>query len=129
MGVIRLSEEQWEFIKPYLPEQYMGRPRSRDKECFEAILYVLKTLCQWEFLPVEYPPKSTVHRRYLMWKKAKVFYWLFRKTRCNAPKQTVVHIDATLRLAKRGRQNFQGWKIQIQQNDGPVQRRRTNSAV
>ena len=47
MGVIRLSEEEWAFIKPYLPEPPMGRPRSRDKECFEAILYVLKTGCQW----------------------------------------------------------------------------------
>ena len=46
MGVIRLIQEQWEFIEYYLPEQQMGRPRSRDKECFEAVLYKLKTGCQ-----------------------------------------------------------------------------------
>ena len=37
MAVIRLNEEQWEFIQRFIPEQHMGRPRSRDKECFEAM--------------------------------------------------------------------------------------------
>jgi transposase len=46
MGVVKLNLKQWEFIKEFIPEQHMGRPRSRDKECFEAILYVLKTGCQ-----------------------------------------------------------------------------------
>jgi len=103
MGLLRLNEEQWALIQHYLPEQHMGGPRKKDKECFEAILYKLKTGCQWEYLPDGYPPKSTVHDRFLLWKKEKVFYRLFRKTRCNDPKQAVVHIDATLRLAKRGR--------------------------
>jgi putative transposase len=102
MADLRLTDEQWAFIQHYIPEQHMGRPRTRDKECFEAILYVLKTGCQWDLLPSTYPPKSTVHDRYLLWKKQKVFYRLFRKTRCNDPAQTVTHIDATLRLVKRG---------------------------
>jgi transposase len=121
MAVIRLNEEQWEFIQRFLPEQHMGRPRSRDKECFEAVLYVLKTGCQWEMLPGEYPPKSTVHRRFKIWKKAKVFYRLFRKTRCQDASQVVAHIDSTLRIAKRGRQNLESGEIQIQQNNGLVQ--------
>lgn len=129
MAVFRLNQEQWEFVQRFLPEQHMGRPRSRDKECFEAILYVLKTGCQWELLPGEYPPKSTVHRRFKLWKKAKVFYRLFRKTRCPDPAQAVVHIDSTMRLAKRGRQDFQSREVQVQQNNGPVQRTRTNSGV
>lgn len=107
MAVVRLNQEQWEFVQRFLPEQHMGRPRSRDKECFEAILYQLKTGCQWELLPGEYPPKSTVHRRYLVWKKARVFYRLFRKTRCAEPSQAVVHIDSTIRLAKRGPVNIE----------------------
>jgi transposase len=41
---------------------------------------MLKTGCHWELLPGEYSPKSTVHRRYLLWKKKKVFYRFFRKT-------------------------------------------------
>jgi len=129
MAVIRLNNEQWTFIQEFLPEQHMERPRSRDKECFEAILYVLKTGCQWELLPGEYPPKSTVHRRYLIWKKARVFYRLFRKTRCKEPGQAVFHMDATIRLAKRGRQNLESREVQGQQNNGPVQRTRANSKL
>ena len=71
MGLIQLTEEQWTFVKAFLPIQHMGRPRSNDKECFEAILYKLITGCQWCYLPDGYPPKSTVHDRYLLWKKAK----------------------------------------------------------
>ena len=114
MGVLRLNQEQWEFVQRFLPEEHMGRPRSRDKECFEAVLYVLKTGCQWDMLPGEYPPKSTVHRRYLVWKKAKVFYNLFRRTRRHNPLQSVVHIDSTIRLVKRGQHYFQSREIQIQ---------------
>mgnify|MGYP006228832977 CR=1 FL=1 len=120
MGVIRLNDEQWEFIEYYLPEQHMGRPRTRDKECFEAALYVLKTGCQWEMLPKEYPPKSTVHKRYLVWKKARVFYRLFRKTRCTDPAQAIYHIDSTIRIAKRGQVGLESREIQVQQNYCPM---------
>lgn len=120
MGVIRLTQEQWAFVEAFIPEQHMGRPRTRDRECFEAILYLLKTGCQWDLLPDSYPPRSTVHRRFLLWKKQKVFYRLFRKTRCNNPAQTVTHIDATLRLVKRGPAGQQGREIQNHQNNCPL---------
>ena len=119
MGVFRFNEAQWEFVKQFIPVQHVGRPRTRDRECMEAIFYVLKTGCQWEYLPGEYPPKSTVHDRYLLWKKLKVFYRLFRKTRCKEQSNVVSHIDATIRLAKRGRRNFESRKIQVQQNNRP----------
>lgn len=102
MGLLRLTDEQWAFFQQFIPEQHMGRPRSRDRECFEGILYVLKTGCQWEMLPDGYPPKSTVHRRFLLWKKQRVFYKAFKMTRSSDPAETVRHIDSTLRLVKRG---------------------------
>jgi hypothetical protein len=46
-----------------------------------------------------------------VWKKSRVFYRLFRRTRCTEPGQAIVHIDATIRLAKRGRQNFEGGEV------------------
>lgn len=117
MGVIRLSGKEWEEIVPLVPKQKRGRPRSRSKECFEAILYVLKTGCQWELLPGEYPPKSTVHRRFLVWHKAGFFRKLFKKTRRKHLRDALVHVDATLRVAKRGTSREQGWQIQVQQNN------------
>jgi transposase len=117
MGVIRLTGEEWEEIEPLVPKQKRGRPRNRNKECFEAILYVLKTGCQWGFLPGEYPPKSTVHRRFLLWHKMGFFRKLFKKTRRKCLKDALVHVDATLRVAKRGPLGKQGWQIQVHENN------------
>jgi len=121
MGEIRLNNAQWEFISKYIREQDMGRPRSRDKECFEAILYVLKTGCQWALLPSCYPPKSTVHRRYKLWKKQGLFRTLFRRTRTKEPQTFLTHMDATIKIAKREQQNFESGKIQDHQNNSHLQ--------
>ena len=38
------------------------RPRVVDVyEVFCALLYILKSGCQWNMLPQDFPPKSTVH--------------------------------------------------------------------
>ncbi len=40
-----------------------GRPREADlREVVNAILYILRTGCQWRYLPNDLPPKSTVWR-------------------------------------------------------------------
>ena len=44
-----------------------GRRPTSDKACFEAIVYLLRTGCQYAHLPKEYPPKSTVHSAYKRW--------------------------------------------------------------
>ena len=32
------------------------------RDVLDAILYILRTSCQWRYLPVDFPPKSTVWR-------------------------------------------------------------------
>jgi hypothetical protein len=32
MGVFRFNEVQWEFVKRFIPEQHMGRPRTRNED-------------------------------------------------------------------------------------------------
>jgi transposase len=120
MALIRLSEEEWEQIEPLVPKQRMGRPRTRNKECFEAILYVLKTGCQWELLPPGYPPKSTVHKRFLVWHREGFFRKLFKRTRSKPVKNALYHVDATLRVAKRGSLGEPGREIQNKQTNGPL---------
>ena len=97
-----LNDLQWEFIKPLIPEQHMGRPRSRDREILDAIIYVLTTGIQWDNLPKEFPPKSTVHRRFQIWRKAGFFRKLFRKASHLVDNDTVQHLDTTIRQAKKG---------------------------
>jgi putative transposase len=59
-----LSEMEWQLIMPHLPEDnLLGRPRSHDwRDIFDAIFYLLRTGCQWRYLPVEFPPWQSVYR-------------------------------------------------------------------
>ena len=97
-----LTNVQWEFIEPLIPEQHMGRTRSNDREIMDAIIYVLTTGIQWENLPKDFPPKSTVHHRFQVWRKAGFFRKLFRKLIRMADNSTVQHLDTTIRQAKKG---------------------------
>ena len=51
-----------------------GRPAKAARQVFEAIVYVLRTGCQWKALPRErFGSASAVHKRFLEWEKAGVF--------------------------------------------------------
>ena len=69
-AIIRLREELWGRFSRLIPiAQGRGRRPARDKECFEALLYLLRTGAHWSELPKEYPPKSTVHDALKRWAK------------------------------------------------------------
>src|SRR3954470_16862924 len=64
-----VTDEQWALIEPHIPVYPGGRPRTTDvRDVLDAILYVLRTGCQWRFLPVDFPPKSTVWRYFDEWR-------------------------------------------------------------
>lgn len=64
-----LTDAQWYYIAPYaLSEEDCGRPRTTDlREVINAILYISKSGCQWNMLPKDFPPKSTVHYYFKKW--------------------------------------------------------------
>ena len=49
------------------------------RRVFEAIVYVLRTGCQWKALPREYGSASSVHAYFLKWKRCGVFVKLWRR--------------------------------------------------
>ena len=56
-------------IKPHLPVYPGGRPRKTDlRDVVDAIFYILRTGCQWRYLPKDFPPKSTVWRYFNQWR-------------------------------------------------------------
>jgi len=76
----RISDALWEKIEPLLPEHENthrfggGRPRRPDRECLDAIFYVLRTGCQWNALKeTDLCPSSTAHDRFQEWVEAGVF--------------------------------------------------------
>src|SRR5215468_332596 len=64
-----VTDAQWALIEPLLPVYPGGRPRKTDpRDVVDAVLYVLRTGCQWRYLPKDFPPKSTVWRYFDEWR-------------------------------------------------------------
>src|SRR6188472_472707 len=65
-----LADAQWALIEPHIPPgRPGGRPRKTDmRDVVDAIFYILRTGCQWRYLPGDFPPKSTVWRYFSRWR-------------------------------------------------------------
>jgi putative transposase len=64
-----VTDAQWKLIEPHLPVYPGGRPRIHDlRDVLDAILYVLRSGCQWRMLPKDFPPRSTVWRYFDEWR-------------------------------------------------------------
>jgi putative transposase len=66
-----LTEEQWELIRNLLPAAKAGgRPRQVDlREVVNTLMYQARTGCQWDYLPHDLSPKSTVWDYFVAWQK------------------------------------------------------------
>jgi putative transposase len=66
-----LTDAQWALIEPHIPpDPGGGRPRKTDvRDVLDAILYLVRTGCRWRYLPLDFPPKSTVWRYFDQWRR------------------------------------------------------------
>ena len=66
------------------PPRRGGRPRIDQRAAFNAVIHRLRSGCQWNHLPKEFPDDSTVHRFFQRWKRAGVFrrLWAVLIERC-----------------------------------------------
>lgn len=70
---------QREETKDYVRKAGAGRKAKEARLVFEAIVYVLRTGCQWKALPAErFGSASAIHKRFLEWQKAGVFEALWK---------------------------------------------------
>src|SRR5262245_61261000 len=64
-----LTDAQWEIIRPLIPVNHVGRPRVVDlREVLNSILYLIRSGCQWDMLPHDLLPKSTVYDYFAQWR-------------------------------------------------------------
>ena len=65
-----LTDGQWELLAIVIPNAKPGgRPRSSNmREIVNAMLYLNRTGCQWDMLPHDLPPKSTVYEYFAAWR-------------------------------------------------------------
>ncbi|WP_337883448.1 IS5 family transposase [Chromobacterium haemolyticum] len=68
-----ISPEKFELIRPLLESaRKTTRPRSVDLyEVFCAVLYLLRTGCQWRALPSDFPKWRTVHSYFAIWSESR----------------------------------------------------------
>jgi putative transposase len=67
----RVSDELWEHISPIImeldPPKHVGRKRIDARAAFDAIIFRMRSGCQWNRLPSEFPDDSSVHRTFQKW--------------------------------------------------------------
>jgi transposase len=64
-----LTDAQWSAVRPFIPVYPGGRPRKTSmRDVVDAISYLVRTGCQWRYLPKDFPPKSTVWGYYDEWR-------------------------------------------------------------
>ena len=70
-----LTDEEWEILEPLLPEVLPKKKKTKPldwsyRELIDGVLYRLKNGCNWEDLPKDLPPYSTVYWHYKQWRAA-----------------------------------------------------------
>jgi len=69
-----VSREQFEKVRPMLESaRQQTKPRTLDLyDVFCAVLYLLRSGCQWSMLPSDLPKRSSVHAYFTIWKEQRV---------------------------------------------------------
>jgi transposase len=74
-----LRDAQWVRLEPLLKEprgerHAGGRPRKYElRRVVDAMLYVVKTGCQWRQMPANFPPWQSVHQQFRAWRDSGVW--------------------------------------------------------
>ncbi len=78
----RVPDELWVLITPVLaeldPPKREGRKRIDQRAALDAIIFRLRSGCQWNQLPKEFPDDSSVHRTFQRWRKVGVMTGIWR---------------------------------------------------
>jgi putative transposase len=67
-----LKDKEWQLISEHFisDTKKTGRPvKHSRREILDAIFYIVRTGCQWRYLPHDFPPWKTVFEQYRRWKK------------------------------------------------------------
>jgi len=65
-----MTDEQWAIVEPLIPPaKHGGRPREVDmREVLNTLFYLDRSGCQWDMLPHDLLPKSTVYDYFCQWR-------------------------------------------------------------
>ena len=64
-----LSDGEFALVQPLLPpSKRRGRKPTDPRHILDALFYMVRTGCQWRYLPKDFPPFTTVQNRFYAWR-------------------------------------------------------------
>ncbi len=94
MSRFDMSELEWSFIQPILPNKVRGVARVDDRRVLNGIFFKLRTGVPWRDLPERCGSYTTVYNRFNRWTKAGVWDRLMDAV-ADAHNHDLVMIDGT----------------------------------
>lgn len=96
----QLTNQEWEYVQPYLPIGEYGPYPVRLRQQFEGVIWKFRSGAQWREMPAEFGPWSTVHNRFRQWRDAGVFETLLEGLIAKAAESgevdlSLVSVDST----------------------------------
>ncbi len=85
----RVSDELWQKLEfvldKYDPPNAIGRKRIDARAALDAMIFRLRSGCQWNQLPAEFPDDSSVHRTFQRWEQNGVLdgFWTILVEECD----------------------------------------------
>jgi len=102
-----LSDDEWDIIKPLLPENRQGPRRVDDRRVLNGIFYILRTGAPWRDLPERYGPRTTVYNRYARWARRGVWQAIFEAL-AHSSEDSLFFIDSSIVKAHRAATGAKG---------------------
>ncbi|WTA94877.1 IS5 family transposase (plasmid) [Streptomyces cyaneofuscatus] len=95
-----LSDAEWEFVRPLLPESSRGRKRLDDRRVLNGIVWKFRTGTAWRDVPERYGPWATLHTRFRRWAVDGTFDRMLRDAQAKADAagdiEWLVSVDSTV---------------------------------
>ncbi|MFI1202685.1 IS5 family transposase [Streptomyces sp. NPDC020883] len=95
-----LSDAEWEFVRPLLPESLRGRKRLDDRTVLNGIVWKFRTGTAWRDIPERYGPWATLHTRFRRWALDGTFERMLREAQARADAageiDWLVSVDSTV---------------------------------
>ncbi|MFE9417144.1 IS5 family transposase [Streptomyces griseofuscus] len=95
-----LSDAEWEFVRPLLPESLRGRKRLDDRTVLNGIVWKFRTGTAWRDVPERYGPWATLHTRFRRWTLDGTFERMLRAAQARADAagdiDWLVSVDSTV---------------------------------
>ncbi|MGJ5832021.1 IS5 family transposase [Streptomyces ossamyceticus] len=95
-----LTDQEWELLAPLIPRAATGRPRVKDRQVVNGMVYKIRTGISWRDLPERYGPWKTVYTRFRRYALDGVFTRALQQIQARADTagdlDWLVQIDSTI---------------------------------